>query len=183
MEVAFCSADPGRTPETGSIEAQVAGYAPFRYVVLWTTALMLISGMVSSSARALTLGDAAALSSVGQPLRVAIALTPTATDQFAPNCFSLIEPTGDGPPAIVTAKVSLERGAAGLQLVVTTTQSVSEPALRLAIEARCGTLARRDYVLLLDQSTAATAPVIAAAMQPRDSLAAAEASAPYAREP
>jgi hypothetical protein len=139
--------------------------------------------MVSSSARALALGDAAARSAVGQPLRVAIALTPTAADSFAAGCFRLVEPTGEGPPAIVTAKVSLERGAAGLQLVVTTTEPVNEPALRLAVEARCGTLVRRDYVLLLDPSTAATAPVIAAALQPRESPAEAEASAPHAREP
>jgi len=144
---------------------------------------MLVSGMVSSSARAVALGDAAVLSAVGQPLRVAIALTSTAGDNFATDCFGLVEPTGDGPPAIVTAKVSLERGAAGSRLVVTTTRAVNEPALRLAVEARCGTLARRDYVLLLDPSTAASAPVIAASLQPTQSPAEAEASAPSAREP
>jgi hypothetical protein len=146
------------------------------------TALMLVSGMVSSSARALALGDAAALSSVGQPLRVAIALTPTAGDSFAADCFTLAEPPGTGLPAIVTAKVSLERGAAGPRLIVTTTQVINEPALRLAVESRCGTPSRRDYVLLLDLSSAAAAPVTTAHLTPTHTPAAAVAIAPIARE-
>jgi len=143
--------------------------------------------MVSSSARAVTLGDAAALSALGQPLRVAINLAATEKDPVAVDCFGLVQPAGDGPPGIVTARVSLERGAAGPRLIVTTTQVVGEPALRLAVETRCVSPARRDYLLLLDPSAAINAPTLAAGQLPAQLPAqlpvAAEANAPLAREP
>ena len=144
---------------------------------------MLVSGMVSSSARAVTLGDAAALSALGQPLRVAISLAATEKDAVAADCFGLVQPAGDGPPGIVTARVSLERGAAGQRLIVTTTQAIAEPALRLAVETRCGSPVRRDYTLLLDPSAAVNAPSHAAQLPAAQLPIVAEASAPLAREP
>jgi len=151
---------------------------------------MLVSGMVSSSARAVTLGDATALSALGQPLRIAISLAATEKDAVAADCFGLVQPAGDGPPGIVTARVSLERGAAGQRLIVTTTQAIAEPALRLAVETRCGSPVRRDYTLLLDPSAAVKAHSLAAAQLPArlpaqlpTQLPVAEANAPLAREP
>jgi hypothetical protein len=147
---------------------------------------MLVSGMVSSSARAIDLGDAAALSALGQPLRVAISLKATEGDAFAADCFRLVHPAGDDPPGIVTARVSLERGAAGPRLIVRTTQPVGDLAVRLAVETRCGSPVRRDYMLLLDPSAAVSVPTVAAiqlpAQLPQLSVVA-EANAPQAREP
>ena len=66
-------------------------------------------------------------------------------------------------PQIVTGKVSLEQGTNGTRLVITTPASVSEPALRLAVQTGCGSTTRRDYVLLLDPPNSESPTMVAAA--------------------
>ena len=112
--------------------------------------------MASSAAHAVALGAAAAQSALGQPLRVVIPLETVPGELIAADCFGLVRPTGDGPAGIVTAKVSLERAAAIPRLVVTTREAINEPAIRLAVQGGCESVARRDYILLLDPSRAAT---------------------------
>src|SRR5262249_35259664 len=92
---------------------------------------------------------------------------------LAPDCFSLAKPTADGP-AIVTAKVSLERAAAVPRLVVTTREAINEPAVSLAVQASCGGAARRDYVLLLDPSRVAKTDEPSSAPAGKNALAARE---------
>ena len=147
-------------------------YAPFRFLVLWTMVLIVAAAVASSSARAITLGEATVLSALGEPLRIVIPVTAAHGETIAADCFSPAAP-GDAPGAGVTAKVSLERAAAGLRLTLTTSQAVSEPALRLSLTAGCQEQTRRDYVLLLDPPAAGERFVAAAA----------EANAPVAREP
>jgi len=124
---------------------------------------MVAAAMASSSARAVALGNAAAQSALGQPLRVAIPLEAAPGELIAADCFGLVRPTGDGPAGIVTAKVSLERAAAVPRLVVTTRDAINEPAIRLTVQGGCEGTARRDYILLLDPSQAATAYEVPAA--------------------
>jgi hypothetical protein len=143
----------------------VTHYAPLRFLVLWTAAVMVAAALASSAAHAVALGNAAAHSTLGQPLRVAIPLETAPGELIAADCFGLVRPTGDGPVGIVTAKVSLERAAAIPRLVVTTREAINEPAIRLAVHGGCEGVARRDYVLLLDPSHAETAygPAVASA--------------------
>ena len=147
-------------------------YAPFRFFVLWTMALIVAAAVASSSARALALGEATVLSTLGEPLRVVIPVTAARGETITAECLGLAPP-GGGPGAGVTAKVNLERAAAGPRLAVTTSQGVGEPVLRLSLRAGCEAQTRRDYVLLLDPPAAGE----------RSIAAAAEASAPVAREP
>ena len=150
-------------------------YVPLRFLILWMAALLVAGAIASSSARAAVLGDAVAQSTLGQPLRVAIPLDPAPGELIAANCFGLVAPTGDGPAAIVTARVSLERTAAAPQLIVTTPDAIAEPAIRLAVQDGCTSTAQRHYVLLLDPSQADTTY--------RTSAAAAGTDAPTARAP
>ena len=138
-------------------------------------ALIIAGAMVSSSARALTLGEATALSALGQPLRVLIPVTAAPGETIAAGCFGLAPPGGDAAGALVTAKVSLERAAAGPRLAVTTAQAVGEPVVRLAVRGGCEEQTRRDYVLLLDP------PAVGEGFTNR--AAAAEANVPVARAP
>jgi hypothetical protein len=48
-------------------------------------------------------------------------------------------------------------------LVITSRASVSEPALRLAVQVGCGSTTRRDYVLFLDPPNSESPTVLAAA--------------------
>jgi hypothetical protein len=123
---------------------------------VWTAALTVVAAVVSSSAHAVSLGNATVHSALGQPLRVTIPLRAEPGEALAPDCFSLARPAGDGP-AVLTAKVSLERAAAVPRLVVTTREAVNEPAISLAVQVGCGDSARRDYLLVLDPSRAAKA--------------------------
>jgi hypothetical protein len=172
MEVAPRLQDAGKEPGTSGIDNKVTRYAPFRFFVLWTMVLIVAAAVASSSARAFALGEATVLSALGEPLRVVIPVTAARGETIAPDCFGLAS-SGDGPGASVTAKVSLERAASGPRLAVTTSQGVGEPVLRLSLRAGCEAQTRHDYVLLLDPPTAAE----------RSIAAAAEASAPVAREP
>src|SRR6201997_4775672 len=113
MEVAFAHSIPAMCRLRTEIETQVTHQAPFRFFLLWMTALVIAGAMVSSSARALTLGGATALSALGQPLRVLIPVTAAPGETIAAGCFGLAPPGDDAAGALVTAKVSLERAAAG----------------------------------------------------------------------
>src|SRR5262249_29244604 len=85
-------------------------------------------------------------------------------------------PPGDGSGApLVTAKVSVERAAAGPPLVVTTPQRLNEPVLRLAIRAGCEAQTPRGHVLLLHPP--------AAGDRTTDHAAATKANAPAVRAP
>jgi hypothetical protein len=175
MEVAFRDSIPAISRVQTEIETHVTRQAPFRFLVLWTMALLIAGAMVSSSARALALGEAMAASALGQPLRVLIPVTAAPSETIAADCFGLAPPGGDAAGAIVTAKVSLERAAAGLRLAVTTSQAVGEPVVRLTVRGGCGEQTRRDYVLLLDPP--------ATGERLTNHAAAAEASVPIARAP
>ena len=171
MEVALKVQMPAKAGTSG-IENKVTRYAPFRFLVLWTMLLIVAAAVASSSARALALGEATVLSALGEPLRAVIPVTAERGETIAADCLGLAPP-GDGPGVGVTAKVSLERAAAGPRLAVTTSQAVAEPALRLSLRAGCEGQTRHDYVLLLDPPAAGE----------RSIAAAAEASAPVARGP
>ena len=171
MEVALKVQMPAKAGTSG-IENKVTRYAPFRFLVLWTMLLIVAAAVASSSARALALGEATVLSALGEPLRAVIPVTAERGETIAADCLGLAPP-GDGPGVGVTAKVSLERAAAGPRLAVTTSQAVAEPALRLSLRAGCEAEVRRDYLLLLDPPAAGE----------RFTAAAAEANAPMARGP
>ena len=121
---------------------------------MWTAVLLVAAAVGSSSAHAVSLGNATVLSALGQPLRVTIPLHAAAGERLAADCFTIARPAAEGP-AVVTAKVSLERATAVPRLLVTTRDAINEPAISLAVQVGCGGAARRDYVLLLDPSQAA----------------------------
>ena len=121
-----------------------------RFLVAATTALLVAALLVSSAAHGLMLGEATTQSALGSPLRVVIPITAGPGDSLQPGCFRFVSTGGEGSASIVTARVSLERAAAASRLVVTTANSVNEPAIRFSIQAECDGLAQRAYVVLLD---------------------------------
>jgi len=126
----------------------LSAYAPFRLLIAAAAALVIATVIASSSAHAMLLGDAVLRSAPGAPLRVVIPLKPTPGEVLEAACFRLM--SGAQNDAMVTAKVSLERAAATPRLIVTTSNAVADPTVRFAIEARCGTTSRRNYIVMLD---------------------------------
>ncbi len=137
-------------------------YAPFRLLIAAAAALLIAAAIASSSAHALLLGEAVVQSGLGAPLRVVIPVRPAPGESLDSTCLRLVQTSaGIGAP-IVTGKVSLERAAATPRLIVTTPNTINEPAVQFAIQAGCDGTIRRNYVLLLDpqavNSAAATRP-------------------------
>jgi hypothetical protein len=127
---------------------------------LITGALMLLA---APCALALSLGAAEPQSSLGQPLRVVVPIDAAKAQSLTAACVHVIADaaSGSGAPRLLTGRVTIDRTAAGPQLVVTTARAVNEPVVRLAVQAGCEGTTRRDYVLLLDPpgAVAATAAV------------------------
>ncbi len=129
-------------------------------------ALALVAGALFAPApvHGMTLGDIASLSSLGQPLRVTIPVVLSTGEALNLACVKLVaDNSGPGMPQIVTGRVSLEQGTTIPRLLITTPASVSEPVLRLSVQAGCGSTTRRDYVLLLDPPNSEVPTMLAAA--------------------
>jgi hypothetical protein len=136
-----------------------------------STLIAAVAGLITGAlallaapcALALSLGDAAPQSSLGQPLRVVVPIDASQAQSLTAACVHVIADAagGSGPPRLLTGRVTIDRTAAGAQLLVTTGRPVNEPVVRLAVQAGCDGTTRRDYVLLLDPpgAGAATAAV------------------------
>jgi hypothetical protein len=107
--------------------------------------------MFSSTADAVALGNIAAQSSLGQPLRVVIPVALVGGETLNTACLRLVSDGGrDGPPQLVAGRINLDSGGSNPRLLVTTARLISEPALRFSVQAGCDGTIRRDYVLLFD---------------------------------
>jgi hypothetical protein len=136
-----------------------------------STLIAAVAGLITGAlallaapcALALSLGDAEPQSSLGQPLRVVVPIDASKAQSLTPACVHVIADAagGSGPPRLLTGRVTIDRTAAGSQLLVTTARPVNDPVVRLAVQAGCDGTTRRDYVLLLDPpgAVAATAAV------------------------
>ncbi|HEX3137356.1 MAG TPA: hypothetical protein VHT22_07090, partial [Casimicrobiaceae bacterium] len=93
---------------------------------LITGALMLLA---APCALALSLGAAEPQSSLGQPLRVVVPIDAAKAQSLTAACVHVIADaaSGSGAPRLLTGRVTIDRTAAGLQLVVTTARAVNEP--------------------------------------------------------
>ncbi len=114
--------------------------------------LALLFPMVAVVAQAVGLGDVTQQSELGRPLRVVIPVIATTVDELAPECFKVLPMARDaeGVPEVTNARIAVQRTGTTTQLVVTTTRPVNDPAIRITLQAGCGNLMRREYMLLLD---------------------------------
>jgi hypothetical protein len=109
------------------------------------------------------LGNIALQSSLGQPLRVVIPVALSTGESINTSCLKLVGNPNPGAPQLLTGRVSLERNAANMRLIVTSPRAIDEPALRISLEAGCGNTVRRDYVLLLDLQGSGSDAMLASA--------------------
>jgi hypothetical protein len=137
-----------------------------RHMLPFALALVASALFTPTPVHGLALGDVNLMSSLGQPLRVAIPVTLASGETLHVACVKLVaDNNANSMPQIVTAKVSLEQAASGTRVMISTPTLVSEPALRLAVQTGCGSTTRRDYVLLLDPP-ATESPTMVAAAEP-----------------
>lgn len=129
-------------------------------------ALALLAGalLYHAPGHGVTLGNVASQSGLGQPLRVVIPLTVASGEALHVACLKLVADNTSGPPQIVTGRVNIEQAATNKpRLVITTPTAVYEPAVRLSVQAGCGSTSRRDYVVLLDPPALESPAMVASA--------------------
>jgi hypothetical protein len=118
---------------------------------------------MAGPACALSLGDAAVRSKMGEALDVRFPVKIERGESIEPSCFQLGAGGAADAPHLASGSVSLERSAAGTTLRLRSAVPVTDPALAVEIVANCpgqGAPYRREYTLRIDAKGGA-APAVA----------------------
>jgi pilus assembly protein FimV len=134
-------------------------------------ALATLLAAIATDAGAVSLGDLAVRSALGEPLDATVALD-GATAKPQAGCIRQAAPAGAELPALPRATLAIEPDGAGWRLRLRTRTAIREPATRLRLDAACeGTAsASRTYEVLLDPR-APEAPAPPMRTMPGDTLA------------
>src|SRR6266567_4426048 len=129
-------------------------------------ATLCIGPISISSVQAIGLDEVAQQSSLGEPLRLVIPLLTNASDQitgdeFAAECFKVIPATANDLPQVRFPRTALEHRGGRAFVVVSTAYPISEPIMRVTVQAGCRVSMSREYTLFFDP-IAIEAPVVAA---------------------
>ena len=144
-----------------------------------------LSASWSDPLSAVGLGPVTQQSALGQSLRVVVPVLASPGEDIGAECFRLAasERDVDGVPQLAFGRMSLERTADGARLVITNGAPVSDPVVRMTIQAGCDRAVRREYVLLMDPPPIDT-PIVATESAPRTEVAQApETLSPAATPP
>jgi hypothetical protein len=147
--------------------AAVRSVALNRKMLSYAVALTLIAiaALVPVPAHGLTLGNVAAQSALGQPLRVVIPVDLGQDATLNSACIKLVaNNSAVDVPQIVTGRVSLEgESTTSPRLVISTPAAFREPVARLSVQVGCGSTTRREYVLLFDPPALQSSTMLAVA--------------------
>ncbi len=115
--------------------------------------LLLLALPAADPAMALEFGDIFVLSRLGQPFRAEVSLSEGADDgRPGAECFR-VGKSGDamsGLPPLSQARVKPLRDGGRTRLLVFSEHPIDEPAVQFSVQALCGPLQYRSYVVLLD---------------------------------
>jgi len=111
------------------------------------------------------LGDIALHSNLGQPLRATVPLRTEVGEQLDDSCFSLVRPAQQDDFTYLTqARLALEEVNGRLELKIRSQHAISEPFVRLLVQADCGQgRFNRAFTVLLDPEELVSPPLPIAA--------------------
>ncbi len=113
---------------------------------------------VPDAGPALVLGDATVTGHTGTPLSLLVPVSGSGAAALDAACVRLAGTwTGEGPPVLSQARVTVVRSAAGSQIDLATDNPVTAPTVRVVLEAGCAGTARREYTIALDAPAPADA--------------------------
>lgn len=122
--------------------------------------------LAGAPAAAMTLGDLALDSGIGQPLRARVPVSLRPGEGLAAGCVSLARPPGDAAGQYLT-RAALDVTGNGREILISTPYAIQAPVLYLRLRAGCGADAlTREYTLLLDPPGARVAPAAVAVPPP-----------------
>ena len=135
----------------------------FRRIRLVPIAMAL---MGTGYGHAAGIGDISVMSSIGQPLRAEIQLLASPDERLRESCFRFApaQDPDDDIPTLTRGHISLRARAGQSHLLITTSEPVSHPVLRLSLRAGCDIGMTREFTLLMP--TPAELPVAAASAMP-----------------
>jgi hypothetical protein len=150
--------DRGAAVRSAALNQKMLPYA----IALTLTAS---AALLPTPARGLTLGNVAAQSSLGHPLRVVIPVDLGQAATVNSACIKLVaNNSAVDMPQIVTGRVSLEgESTTSPRLVISTPAAFTEPVARLSVQIGCGSTTRREYVLLFDPPSLGSSNMLAVA--------------------
>ncbi|CAN5298064.1 hypothetical protein BH10PSE17_BH10PSE17_36190 [soil metagenome] len=112
--------------------------------------IALLAGTGASSWAA-GLGAPELRSHLGEPLRLVVPLRISAGEGFSDDCVRVIPSReNDGVPPVYGARARVVRGSERNEVVVTTSEPMQEPIIRVVVEVGCTASVSRDFVMLLD---------------------------------
>jgi hypothetical protein len=107
--------------------------------------------MTAGYVHAVGIGDISVKSSIGQPLRAEVKILATGEDRLRESCFRLV-PTPeayDDIPTVTRARISLQSRGGQSYIVISGSEPVSHPILRLSLQAGCDIGLTREFMLLM----------------------------------
>jgi hypothetical protein len=115
-------------------------------------------GSVSAPGFAAALGDLNVASFLGQRLSGTVELTQPIGQDLPVSCFRAVKPenaASQNLPWLAKIHVNLQRRSGQHRLLLTSSQSIDEPLLALAIQIGCGIDVTREYLLMLSPAPSA----------------------------
>ncbi len=121
---------------------------------------------LSSQALALGLGDPTVASVLGQPLQLTVPLVTDPGTELTQDCVRIVPggQIGDAIPSLNAGRITIEPEHG--QLRIESLQPVTEPAVRVTVEAGCSERIRREFSLLVDPPAMGSAQSVAGSPQP-----------------
>ncbi len=114
--------------------------------------LVAALAVLAGSAQAFGLGEIAQQSAFGDSLRIVVPVIAGTPEDLAGECVKLATARGsnDGIPEVREARIAVERTRSGARIVIASPRTVTDPLLKLTLQAGCESVVRREYVLLMD---------------------------------
>ncbi|HSD61232.1 MAG TPA: hypothetical protein VLC55_10310, partial [Burkholderiales bacterium] len=114
--------------------------------------------LAGTPAAAMTLGDLALESGIGQPLRARIPVSLQPGEELSAGCVSLVRPPGDAPGQYLT-RAALDVTGNGREILISTPYAIETPVVYLRLRAGCGPdILIREYTVLPDPPGMRPAP-------------------------
>ncbi|ATE58704.1 hypothetical protein CCZ27_00895 [Thauera sinica] len=132
----------------------------------------------AASVAAAALGEIVSLSAIGEPFRAEIGIASGSAEDLA-GCLRVVVPEDAARDLswLKNGRIGSSGRGASARIVVSSSQPVNEPAIRLALANICDARLRREYTLLLPDPASSPLP---AAAHAREAPAAARTGTPAA---
>ena|GEM_PF-4666237 len=125
----------------------------FRNLFDLSRRLLLVALVLSPAVSlAVGLGNVNGTATLGQPLRVEVALVGALTPETTAECFKLRPPIEeiDREYILRQGQIQLKRDANGARLIVSSVSPIQQPVIQFSINVGCGHELARDYSLLVN---------------------------------